>query len=121
MSIQDFITRGQTEKFTGTVYTDKANGILANLTGSTVQVMMKKNLRDIDADALFTKAIGSGVTLISPLTSGQFEFVFSSADTNGIAQNEVFIEALTKLSDGSHVRTGPVKYEVKGNVIKTLP
>lgn len=114
------ITRGQTVPIRTKFYTDKNNGILANLTGATIKFIVKKNSRDTDTDALYTKLVGSGITVLSPLTGGEIETILTAADTNVIAQNKIYVEGIAKLSDLSFVRTGIDEIEVEGNVLKVL-
>ena len=114
------VTRGATLKIRSSTYVDKTIGQMANLTGSTIKSMLKRNLSDSDADAIATKQTGSGVVVIGNAADGIHETTFTAAEINAISQNVVFFETVVKLASGEFIRSGIDRINVEGNVVKTL-
>lgn len=111
------IFKGTSVIIEGTVY--QKTDVLANLSGSTITVLIKRNHNDSDADALYTKTIGSGVT-ITDAANGRFDVQILSSETNSLGFNIIYWEALVKLSTGQHIRTGVEEIELVDNLIKVL-
>lgn len=114
------IVRGATVTINATVWLDKKNKIPMPLAGNGgIKTIVKKNPRDVDADALFVKSLGAGIAILDA-PNGQIQIVFTAADTNVIAQNRIYYETIAKLADGSFNRSGIDELEVEGNALKTL-
>jgi hypothetical protein len=112
------ITKGQTTILESVVYTN--NGLAtADLTSSSVSFMVKKNVADLDAEALITKTIGSGVT-ITDAVNGVLQVTLTASDTNDLSYQSLFFEILVKLSNGTYIRTGTEEIVLVRNLIKTL-
>ena len=111
------IIRGQTVKIRSVVWADYDAKIPADITGATITTMFKKNPRDLDADALFSKTVGSGVTIIDG-PNGVCETLLTKANTLTFS-NKVSFETEAILSDGvTSIRSGILTLEVEGNVKK---
>lgn len=113
-----FVTKGQTAKIESTVFTD--DGLTAaNLTGASIQFMLKKNPADPDSQALLTKNVGSGIT-ITNATAGICTVTLSAADTNGLSYLSLYFEILVKLTDGTYIRTGMHEIVLNKTLINIL-
>jgi hypothetical protein len=115
------IIRGRSATIEATIYRDKDNSIIADLTGATsITLTAKKREEDLDTEALFVKSVGSGVTVISA-TAGRANVQIDAADTNSLTLKKIVYEIVAKLSDGTIIGNGVRTVEVFGNVKKTLP
>lgn len=113
-----FLTKGQTAKIESVVFTD--DGLTAaNLTGSAIRFMMKKNPADPDSAAVLTKNIGTGV-IITNATAGICQVTLTAADTNSLSYLSLYFEILVKLSDGTYIRTGMHEIVFNKTIIQTL-
>lgn len=112
--------RGRTYVIESTVYTDKDQGVKADLTGATIKAMLKVNARDTDVNALVTKASGAGI-VVTDAANGVCRTTFTAVDMNLPASyNLLYLEVVAKLSDGSFIGNGIDEVQIKGNVLKTL-
>jgi hypothetical protein len=112
------ITKGQTTILESVVYTN--NGLAtANLTSASVSFMVKKNVADLDAEALITKSVGSGI-VITDAVNGVLQITLNASDTNDLSYQSLFFEILVKLSNGTYIRTGMEELIINRNLIKTL-
>ena len=71
------ITRGDDVTLDFTVTT---GGVAVDLTGATLQFLVKTLPTDTDANAIFTKTVGSGIT-VTDATAGIGEIAFTQANT----------------------------------------
>lgn len=111
--------RGASLTIQATVYTDQTKTVAANITSATIFCIVKKRPEDLDTEALFSKSVGSGITIVTP-TSGRCDIAFTATDTN-IIFKQVYYEIVVKLTDGTVVRNGINEVRVYGNVRKILP
>lgn len=114
-----FIKKGTSFRMTSVVYTDSENLIPANLTGATITAMLKKNLLDNDTKALFSKSIGTGVTVLSE-PDGTLETEILATDTNNISYQVVFFEVLVKLANGNYIRSDTEEIVLEKNIVNVL-
>jgi translation initiation factor 1 (eIF-1/SUI1) len=114
------IIRGRSATIEATIYLDKANGILADLSGATIYTIFKKREEDLDTEKLFEKSIGSGVTVVSA-TAGTIKTVINPVDTNSLTVKKIVYETVAKLADGTLIGNGVKTIEIYGNVRKILP
>lgn len=113
------IVKGSTFKLKHTVYADFDSLSPADITAATISVMFKKNEQDPDSGALFTKAVGSGVTITNG-SGGLCETVVAATDTNSLSLSRLYFEILVKTSSGDHIRSGIERIEMDVKLIKTL-
>lgn len=116
------LIKGQTIQVTSTFYTDEAKTTLANLTGASIYFIAKYRPDDTDANKIFEKTLGSGITVVT-LTDGTkvAVTVISASDTNSLTVKQIYCESIAKLADGTIIRNGINPIEVKGNVRTILP
>lgn len=112
--------RGNTLQIRSKCWLDKDSSIIADLAGATFTSILKRNPRDKDSDAILTKTLGAGVTVVAPASGGIFLTVFTAAETNVLVQNKIYFEGVVKLADGSFLRTGIQEINIEGNVLSTL-
>lgn len=113
------IIRGSTVTIQATVYTDQSKQTVANLTSATIFCIVKKRSEDLDTEALFSKSVGSGITIVGA-TTGRCDIVFTATDTN-TQLKQLYYEIVVKLSDGTVIRNGINEIKMYGNVRKVLP
>jgi len=107
------IVRGSSVKIESTVYVDE--GVTpANLTLAYITFIVKKRSLDSDASALYTKVIGSGLSVVSE-TAGTINVFLTPTDTN-YSDSFLFWELIVTLSDGTVIRNGVNKFRLVGNV-----
>jgi hypothetical protein len=110
------LIRGESCKFFVTVYADASRKILANISGATIKLIIKKRDTDTDANALINK---NGTILSS--TDATAEVLLLASESNAFAAyNELVFEIIVKLADGSFIRSGTEKLNLKPSVLKTL-
>ena len=113
-----FVNKGQTAKIESVVFTD--DGLTtANLNGSSIRFMLKKNPADPDSQALLTKNIGSGID-ITNATGGICQVTLTAADTNNLSYLSLYFEILVKLADGTYIRTGMHEIVLNKTLINNL-
>lgn len=110
------IIKASTSKIIFTVL--NFDSIPAILTGSSITCLIKKDRNDPDIQALLTKTLLDGVSIISA-TDGKGEVLLSSTDTN-LSFQKIYFEILVKLSTGTHIRSGVQEIAIQPNVIKVL-
>jgi hypothetical protein len=111
--------KGASFQITATVYQDQNRTAAQPLTGGSVTVVFKKSANDTDAQALFTKTVGSGVTL-TDAGNGVFTCDVLASDTNGLSYQTIYWEAVVKVGS-TIIRNGIKELTIEGNVLKTLP
>lgn len=116
--MKHYLIKGQSATIQSTVYTDDGNQ-KANLTSATITFMLKANPTDLDSQALLTKNVGTGVTIINP-TEGICSILLTASDTNTLSYQSLYFEILVKLSTGAYIRTGIEELILNKNLIKTL-
>lgn len=72
--------RGDTNKYDVTVTRD---GAALDLTGATLKFTVKRSLDDADADAVFQKAIGTGI-VVDDVAGGLATLTVAPADTSAL-------------------------------------
>lgn len=111
--------KGETKLIRGTVYSDwtglVTTSTLANLTGATTKGYLKN--RDTDSDAVAVATI-NGVNIDA--VNGEVGVTIPAATTNALSQQKLWFEMVTKLADGSYIRSGAQELVLKPNVGKTL-
>jgi hypothetical protein len=112
--------KGSSIQIIGTVYRDLAQTEVANLTGASITFVIKNDPRDTDAQALVTKTIGAGVTIVDAV-NGSYSVDLTAANTNGLSYSKLSYETVVKLSDNTYIRTGVKTIELGDNVLKNLP
>lgn len=111
--------RGSSLTIQATVYTDQTKTVAADITSATIFCIVKKRPEDLDSEAIFSKSVGSGITIVTPL-AGRCDISFSASDTNLIFK-QVFYEIVVKLAGGTVIRNGINEIKVYGNIRKVLP
>ena len=107
-------------KIEATIYTDHTKTVAADITGATIFCIVKKRPEDLDSEALFSKSVGSGITIVTPL-AGRCNIAFTATDTN-LTLKQVYYETVAKLADGvTVIRNGINEVRIYGNVRKALP
>lgn len=114
------IIKGSSITIFSIIYLDQAKTLIANLTGATITNIVKRRADDLDANAIFTKSVGSGIT-ITDAVNGKCSIVWSAANTNSLIEKKIYYETIVKLSDGTIIRNGVNEIAVSGNVLKILP
>jgi hypothetical protein len=113
------VVKGSTVKIESTVYSDIDLNLAVSITGSTITVLVKKSPNDLDAVALLTKTIGTGVTIIDG-PAGRFDTLLAASELNDLSYSSIYFESLCKLSTGEHIRSGIEEIVIRPNLIKTL-
>lgn len=80
---QDLRMRWGDESAWAVTVTDTA-GAPVDITGCTMRFSAKRSRRDVDASAVFSKTVGSGITLSDP-QNGVATVALSDSDTSGLA------------------------------------
>jgi hypothetical protein len=112
--------RGSSLTIESTIYKDQAKTEIADITSATIFCIVKKRPEDLDSEALFSKSVGSGITIVTPL-AGRCDITFTATDTN-ITFKQCYYETVVKLADGvTVIRNGINEVRVYGNVRKALP
>ena len=111
--------RGSSLTIESTIYTDQTKTQAADITGATIFCIVKKRPEDLDSEALFSKSVGSGITIVTPL-AGRCDIEFTPSDTN-ITLKQCYYETVAKLTTGKVIRNGINEVRVYGNVRKALP
>lgn len=93
--------RGDTLRIDHTV---TQGGAALNLTGKTLRFTAKRSHADGDAAAVFTKMIGSGITVTNAV-GGLASTTISPADTSGLPALAQLLVWDLQLVDGSNVYT----------------
>ena len=106
--------KGSSFKVIANVYLDRSRS-LANVAGSTVQLIVKKSFNDSDALALFSV---NGV--VSDASTGEVQAGLTATQTNTIKYPMIYWEIVVKLLDGSVIRSGVSKEPVESNVLKAI-
>lgn len=70
-----------------------------NVTGWTLSYMLKRNITDIDSEALITKTTTSGIALTTP-ASGIVTVTITDTDTENLAEGDVYYQELKRTGDG---------------------
>lgn len=113
------LVKGSSVKIVNTVYSnwtgDATTSLIANLTGATINMYVKKRDGDSDANALLTKS-GN----VTDAVNGVCEVVVAAGDTNNLSYMNLVYEIVVKLSDGTYVRSGVNLFTLLPNVGKTL-
>lgn len=113
------IVKGASVKLTSTVYSywsgNSATSILANLTGGTVKLYVKKRDGDSDADAILTKT-----GTITDAVNGVVDTLIAASDTNTLSFQNMVCEIVAKDNLGSYIRSGVLPFTLLPNVGKTL-
>lgn len=107
------IVKGATIKIQATVYEDDLI-TPANLTGADIQIMFKKNARDLDANALF-----SVTPSILSAGNGTIEGVVAASQTNDLSFKIIYFEIVAKIGT-VFIRSGIEELELEEHVLKTL-
>jgi hypothetical protein len=112
--------RGSSLTIEAPIYTDHTKTVAADITGATIFCIVKKRPEDLDSEALFSKSVGSGITIVTPL-AGRCNIAFTATDTN-LTLKQVYYETVAKLADGvTVIRNGINEVRIYGNVRKALP
>ena len=115
------IVKGASVTIQTTVYLDQARTLIANITGATIIFVAKRRADDLDSALVFTKSVGSGITITAPL-SGRCDIILDASDTNALTQKSLFYEIVVRLADGvTFIRNGVNEVQLLGNVRKVLP
>ncbi len=115
------IIRGQSVTISTQFFLDIEQTQPASLTGATVFLIAKKRGEDIDANKLFEKSIGSGVT-VTDVALGKVDIVITATDTNPLTIQSFYYETVAKLSDGvTVIRNGVNQVNLLGNVRRSIP
>ena len=93
--------RGDSFKFVLDIDID---GSPYNLTGTTMKMTAKWSHSDSDANALFQKTIGDGITY-TDAANGQAQIILAPADTISLPPQIVVLQYDVELTDGSSVYT----------------
>jgi hypothetical protein len=100
-------------------FTD-SEGAALPITGATIRFMIKLSDSKEDAEAIISKATGSGVT-ITDGPGGLATAVISATDAQALPKNEtVYAEAMAVYGDGTIVRTETQKFVFANNIIKAI-
>jgi hypothetical protein len=106
---------GSTSKFVLHVYNDESES-LADLTGATIMLVIKKRDTDTDAQALLSKA---GV--VTSLSAATAEVSITATESLLLkSYPEVVYELIVRLATGVYIRTGSNKLKTKPNVQKAI-
>lgn len=90
--------RGDTAIFTGAALTD---GAAANITGCSLYFTVKPSFSATDAEKVFQKTIGSGIS-VTNAAGGLFSVNISPADTRGLVAGKSYVwEVRIKQPDGT--------------------
>jgi hypothetical protein len=111
--------KGASFQIVGVVYQDQNRLVVQDITTASVTVVFKKSANDTDAQALFTRSIGSGVILSDP-TNGIFTCDVTASSTNNLSYQTIYWEAVVVVG-ATVIRTGIKELVIDGNVLKTLP
>jgi hypothetical protein len=114
------IIKGSSIKISGTAYLDQDETQVADLTGATIEFIVKRRVDDADGSALFTKTIGSGVTVVSAV-AGTYTITISPSDTNSLLDRVIYRETVIKLSGGGVIRNGRNELNLYENLKSALP
>lgn len=115
--IERAFIRGSSLTIEATVYTDQTKTVAADITGATIYCIVKKRSEDLDGEALFSKSVGSGITIVDA-TAGRCNVAFTATDTN-ITIKQCYYEIVVELQDGvTVIRNGVNEVRVCGNVRK---
>lgn len=114
------IVKGSSITIEGTAYTDQSQTTKANLTSATITFICKRRADDADGAALFTKTLGSGVT-ITDAANGAYTVVISASDTNSLTFKFIYYETVIKLSSGAYIRNGVNELPLYANLKVSLP
>lgn len=78
------VVRGKAQKFRFQV-TDRLTLAAVDVSGwSKFWFLAKNNILDTDGQAVITKTLGSGVSVVNPAASGTLEVLILSGDTSGL-------------------------------------
>lgn len=111
------IVRASSVKIASTIYVDE--GITpANLAMAYITFIVKKRSLDADTNALYTKTIGSGISIVDS-SIGTINTFLTAVDTN-YQDDILYWELVVTLSDGTVVRNGVNKFRLVGNVKASL-
>ena len=97
------------------VYTDQDLLLIANLTGATIKLYVKKKDNDLDINAILNKT-----GTVTGATTGQCQVTITAAESNALTYQKLALEIVAKLADGTYIRTGVVDLNLFPNVGKTL-
>lgn len=87
------VPKGKSRKFRFLV-TDRLTLVPVDVTAwSAFKFLAKTNILDTDVQAVITKTLGAGVTVITPAASGVLEVLIAAADTSGLADQPVHLFA----------------------------
>lgn len=97
MAVNLNMKRGDTLSFTLTV---TQSGAAYNLTGASIRMTAKWAYGDADNAAVFTRTIGSGITVASPAT-GIATVALTAANTSSLPANPVQLVYDIQVTDSS--------------------
>jgi len=95
------IMRGDSLSMKVRVSTDE--GAYLNMVGASVDMTVKKELSDDDLDAVISKSVGSGITLLES-ANGYFEVVLTGDDTKDLDDGVYYYDVQVTL-DSTEVYT----------------
>lgn len=96
------IYRGDTPSFT---LTFTRAGTAFDIGGASVWFTAKRKVTDADADAVFQKTIGDGVTLTALGAGGIATATLAEADTESLPDHEVALEVDVQLLEADGTKT----------------
>lgn len=97
LSVNLTVKRGDTSSFSLAV---TQSGAVYNLTGASIRFTAKWNYTDADGSAVFTRTIGSGITIVSA-PNGTATITFSAANTSSLPAYPVSLYYDVQVTDGS--------------------
>lgn len=84
---------GKTRKFRIQVQ-DRLTLQPVDITGwSAFKFLAKTNISDTDLQAIITKTLGGGISVVNPASAGQIEILLSASDTSALTETPVHLFA----------------------------
>ena len=96
------------------------DAVVVNISSSTIKFMVKKNITDLDADAVITKTSAGGTEItIDDGPRGICTVYLTPVDTRSLTSGDYYWDVYAKLLSNKEYSSEPDEFEVKEVVRKT--